>query len=160
MVKNTNATKRRKTFDDLIVENFISESDSILLRNILIDSNILIYGNKNTGLPLLLAKICELCMEEMGFHPLMIYTHDSWYSQSLYKARNEELGRVIFQGISNINYLFECESVIKTGNPTIVCIDKEDNVLVDTKYFDYIITLSPLYNQAEKTIVSISPVEN
>lgn len=134
--------KKRRTFEDLIKEEFATEEDLVELRNILIDGNIVIFGSRLTGLPLLLAIICEILRDEIGFCPYMIYDTDLDYDYKINRAKTEIFDRVILQGVSNINILYEAEQILKKGNPIIICVEDRKKIPLDFNYFDYSIEMS------------------
>ena len=94
--------KKRRTFEDLIKEGFASEEDLVELRNILIDANIVIVGNKYSGLPLLLAILCEVMQDELGIIPTMLYESEYNFERKIQEALNTEKDRVIIQQVSKI----------------------------------------------------------
>lgn len=134
--------KKHRTFEDLIQEKFATEEDLVELRNILIDGNIVIFGSRLTGLPLLLAIICEILRDEIGIRPYMIYDTDLDYDYKINKAKTEIVDRVILQGVSNINILYEAEQILKKGNPVIICVEDRKKIPLDFNYFDYSIEMS------------------
>ena len=136
--------KRNRTFEDLVSERFAEPEDLVLLRNILIDKNIVILGNKTTGLPLLIAIICDVMRDELGINPYTVYETDYDYSYK-FRTLTYNLGkykRVIFQQISNISTLLDAEEVMKKGMPVIACLDVDTNVPKEFHNFDYIIEMT------------------
>lgn len=112
--------KRRRTFSDLINEDFAKEEDLIKLRNILIDRDILIIGDANTGLPLLFAIICDILREELKINPLLIYSNDEDYDYKLHRAKTKNFERVLFPQVFSDIVIEDAIEVAKR-NPIIVC---------------------------------------
>ena len=147
--------KKRRTFEDLIKEGFASEEDLVELRNILIDANIVIVGNKYSGLPLLLAILCEVMQDELEIIPTMLYESEYNFESKIQEALNTEKDRVIIQQVSNINTLLKAESILKVGNPVIICVDTEINLPLDYNNFDYLIEMGKYPQQGIKKIKSL-----
>ena len=136
--------KKNRTFEDLVSERFAAAEDLVLLRNILIDKNIVIMGNKATGLPLLIAIICDVMRDELGINPYTIYETDFDYSYK-FRSLNNSLSkykRVIFQQISNLNTLLDAEEVMKKGVPVIACLDIDTSVPKEFHNLDYIVEMN------------------
>lgn len=136
------AEKKRRTFTDLIQEGFATEDDLVMLRNILIDKDIAIIGDKYTGLPLFIAIICDVYRDEMEKSPYVIYTTDYDYNYKLSQAKSKSFYRVIFQQVgreSDLDGVFE----VQKYNPVIACIDPQMKLTKeDIENFDYIIDMS------------------
>ena len=134
--------KKKRTFTDLIIEGFAKEEDLVLLRNILIDKDIAVIGDKYTGLPLLIAIICDVIREEIGKSPYSIYATDYDYGRKLSYAKSKSLNRVIFQQINSVYLLDDAYDVAKKS-PIVACIDPEMHIdKSDLEHFDYIIEMS------------------
>lgn len=134
--------KKRRTFTDLITDGFAKEEDLVLLRNILIDKDIAIIGDKYTGLPLLVAIICDVYREEMGKAPYTIYASDYDYNSRVTFAKSKSMNRVIFQQVNSLYILDDIYEVAKRS-PVLACIEPQLNIeKSDIEHFDYIIDMS------------------
>ena len=55
----------------------------------------------------------------------------------------------------NINTLLKAESILKVGNPVIICVDTEINLPLDYNNFDYLIEMGKYPQQGIKKIKSL-----
>lgn len=135
-------TKKKRTFVDLVDTGFAKEEDLLKLRNILIDKNIVILGNKNTGLPLLFAIICDVLREELKCTPFVIYETDYEYRLKVSKAASKPFDRVAFMQVISNNTVCDALTVLQK-NPVIMCVEEDNYITEDfLNKFDYVIDMS------------------
>ena len=77
------------------------------------------------------------------------------FESKIQEALNTEKDRVIIQQVSNINTLLKAESILKVGNPVIICVDTEINLPLDYNNFDYLIEMGKYPQQGIKKIKSL-----
>lgn len=137
VVKN----KSRRTLEEIAETGYCSIEDFIILRNILINDSFVIVGNKQSGVPLLVAMLCDVYREELKTRIYTIFEEDTSYDYKIQKSLGDDVDRILFQNITNINTLFDAEMLVERGKKVMAIVDPDSAVPLNFNGFKYVIEL-------------------